>query len=490
MFNAMNSMKSNNTKPGKSRILVVDDDAMVLETIGSYFRKEPEFDLILKKSALDGLDVMKSQDLDLIISDLKMPVIDGIRFLQMVREVDQDLPFIILSGFQDISLVVDAMKKGAQDYLAKPIPRELLIHSIRKVLRETSMKEEIRRLKDQVAERYSFENMVGTSPVIQKIFDQIRVLSDTDATVLILGETGTGKELVARAIHQQSSRRDKAFIKINCAAISETLLESELFGHEKGAFTGAIKTKRGKFELGDKGTVSLDEIGDISMGMQSKLLRVLQEREFERVGGVETIRVDVRIIASTNANLTENMEKGSFRPDLFYRLNVFPIILPPLRDRLEDVPLLSEHFLKVYNQRFNREVRSISKEVLDILMNHNWPGNVRELENVLERAVIVCQGDTITAGDLELLTRNRSSKGIGKMSSGSPDRIDDLNIMEKGYSEALRELQENLEKKYLVAYLSRTRGSIAETAKLMELSPRSIYQKMKKYNIDKFQFRK
>ncbi|MCE1245014.1 MAG: sigma-54 dependent transcriptional regulator [Firmicutes bacterium] len=481
-------------------ILFIDDDETILEMIYYMFKDEAKYNVTLCDTGEKGLEALNHKNFDLVITDMVLPEINGMELIDKIKETMQDIPILMLSGFDDVPLVVDAMKRGASDYLTKPIEKALLFHSIEKAIENRFLKEEVRDLRQRLEESPEHQ-MVAKSPQMKKIFDQIRNLADTDTTVLILGETGTGKELVAEALHHCSVRKEKPLIKINCAALSEPLLESELFGHEKGAFTSAIKKKPGKFEIADGGTIFLDEIGDIPPRIQSKLLRVLQEREFERVGGVDTIKVDVRIIAATNANLEKAMEAGLFRRDLYYRLNVFPIHVPPLRERMGDVPLLAMHFLKTYSKKFNRDVDTISREVLDELMVYNWPGNVRELENIIERAVITCSGSTIEVSHLDgaykkhqdsekLLKRFATPESAAASRYSESEEVFLIQIDSRlSYKNGKDAVLQEYERKFINQALTETRGSVSKTADIMGISMRSVYEKMKHYNLDKSNFR-
>jgi DNA-binding NtrC family response regulator len=482
-------------------ILFIDDDETILEMIYYMFRNEGGYNITLCDSGEKGLEALNKRNFDLVITDMVLPEMSGMQLIDEIKEKNQDIPILILSGFDDVHLVVDAMKRGASDYLTKPIEQTLFFHAIDKALENRLLKEEVRDLRQRLEESPEHQ-IVAKSPEMRKIFDQISNLSATDTTVLVLGETGTGKELVAEALHHCSIRKDKPLIKINCAALSEPLLESELFGHEKGAFTSAIRKKPGKFEIADGGTIFLDEIGDIPPRIQSKLLRVLQEREFERVGGVDTIKVDVRIIAATNTDLEKAIEAGLFRRDLYYRLNVFPIYVPPLRERVGDIPLLAMHFLRMYSRKFSRNVTTISREVLDDLMAFHWPGNVRELENIMERAVITCSGTSIELSNLDgAYRKDINSGGIIKMTvPNNGGNSSDSEHSESGaflipvnrdlpYKEGKDAILQEYEKKFIAKILTDTKGSVTKTAEMMGISMRSVYEKMKTYNLNKSDYR-
>jgi two-component system NtrC family response regulator len=380
-------------------ILVVDDEKnylLVMETLLT----GAGYEVLTVDSGEEALEQIRRNDLDLIITDMKMPRMSGIELMEQLKQVYPDLPVIMMTAYGTVEKAVEAMKKGAFDYILKPFKNEELLLTIRKALDLRHLLTENRRLKQDLEQRYRFENIVGNSKSMQSIFAMVEKVAQTRATVLISGESGTGKELIARAVHHRSPRSGGPFISVNCGALTETLLESELFGHEKGAFTNALAMRKGRFELAEGGTLFLDEVAEMSPALQVKLLRVLQEMEFERVGGNKTIRVDVRVVAASNRELKTEVEAGNFREDLFYRLNVVFMHMPPLRQRSEDIPLLVTHFMNKYAEANHKEGVRLEPEVMKILLRYPWPGNVRELENVIERAVILCSNNTITAADL------------------------------------------------------------------------------------------
>jgi two-component system NtrC family response regulator len=380
-------------------ILVVDDEKnylLVMETLLT----GAGYEVLTVDSGEEALEQTRRNDLDLIITDMKMPRMSGIELMEQLKQVYAELPVIMMTAYGTVEKAVEAMKKGAFDYILKPFKNEELLLTIRKALELRHLLTENRRLKLDLEQRYRFENIVGNSKVMQSIFAMVEKVAQTRATVLLAGESGTGKELIARAVHHRSPRNNGPFISVNCGALTETLLESELFGHEKGAFTHALAMRKGRFELAEAGTLFLDEVAEMSPALQVKLLRVLQEMEFERVGGSKTILVDVRVVAASNRDLKTEVEAGNFREDLFYRLNVVHMEMPPLRQRTEDIPLLVAHFMHKYAGENNREGVRLEPEVMKILLRYPWPGNVRELENVIERAVILCSNNTITAADL------------------------------------------------------------------------------------------
>jgi two-component system, NtrC family, response regulator len=380
-------------------ILVVDDEKnylLVMETLLT----GAGYEVLTVDSGEEALEQTRRNDLDLMITDMKMPRMSGIELMEQLKQVYPDLPVIMMTAYGTVEKAVEAMKKGAFDYILKPFKNEELLLTISKALDLRHLLTENRRLKHDLEQRYRFENIVGNSKIMQSIFAMVEKVAQTRATVLISGESGTGKELIARAIHHRSPRNTGPFISVNCGALTETLLESELFGHEKGAFTHALAMRKGRFELSEGGTLFLDEVAEMSPALQVKLLRVLQEMEFERVGGSKTIRVDVRVVAASNRELKTEVEAGNFREDLFYRLNVVHMEMPPLRRRSEDIPLLVTHFMQKYAEANNKAGVRLEPEVMKILLRYPWPGNVRELENVIERAVILCSNNTITAEDL------------------------------------------------------------------------------------------
>lgn len=382
-------------------ILIVDDEknytlilAAVLEDAG--------FETLTANSGPEALESLSESDVDLVLTDMKMPSMDGIDLLERIKKEDADLPVIMMTAHGTVEKAVEAMQKGAYNYILKPFDNERLVLYVNKAVSMYRVIKENRQLRSAVESRYSFHNIIGKSKAMQDVFQVIRKVAPASATVLIEGASGTGKELVANALHFNSPRKDKPFVAVNCSALAETLLESELFGHEKGAFTGAVSMKKGRFEIADKGTLFLDEIGELSAGLQVKLLRVLQERVVERVGGVKPVPVNIRLIAATNKDLKEEVTKGSFREDLFYRLNVVPITLPPLRERLEDIRPLVGHFIAKYSDERNSgmPVSGIDREVERLFYEYDWPGNVRELENVIERAVVMSPEEIIQVSDL------------------------------------------------------------------------------------------
>jgi len=394
------------TKP-MQKILIVDDDPEILEIIADILREGG----YAVDTAPDGINAIRHIDADfydLVITDLNLPKMDGMMVLRHVVDQSADTMCVILTGYGTIKSAVEAIKTGAFDYISKPIKSGEILMVVEKALRYKHLERENILLRRQLRKKYRFENFVGDSRPIQKVFELIEKVADTDSTVLITGESGTGKELIAKAIHYNSYRRDNPMVVINCGAIPEELLESELFGHEKGAFTGAHKSRIGRFELANEGTIFLDEIGDMSPNLQVKLLRVLQEQKFERVGSTRTIKVDIRIVAATNKNLISAVNKGTFREDLYYRLNVIPIKVPPLRHRKSDIPLLVDFFLKKFNEEKRKHVKEFLPEAMDAVLHYDWRGNVRELENLVERVIILTNGDEIGLEDIPASMKGRA----------------------------------------------------------------------------------
>ncbi len=479
-----------------AHILVVDDEAGMREFLTLFLEREGH----RVTCATDGrsaLHLLKEQPVDLVISDLKMPRLDGVGLLAGLRELDPALPLIVVTAYASVESAIQAMKLGAYDYIIKPFKVEELRLIIQKALEVGALRRENRSLKQELHER-CFPGLIGTGPKMQALFDLIQRVAPLSTTVLITGESGTGKERVARAIHAASPRAEKPFLAINCGAIPEPLLESELFGHVKGAFTGAIAHKAGLFEVADGGTVFLDEIGEMSPALQVKLLRVLQEKTFRRVGGTEDIQVDVRLIAATNRDLKEAIARGMFREDLYWRLNVIPIHLPPLRERKEDIPLLAREFLNRFAKAQGREGLSLSPEAMRLLEAYDWPGNIRELENVIERAVALEPSDRLTPASLPDHLRSRISAHQRPqpldLTTPAPrperrSRVQGLGAQGYGLeSESrrmdLEEALSELEKALLLEALERAGGVQTKAAKLLGLNFRSFRYRLKKYGLN------
>jgi DNA-binding NtrC family response regulator len=411
----------------KANLLIVDDENIVRDSLSKWFREEG-YDVGTAESASDALTRLAERRWDLALVDIKMPGTDGIELQRRLHEVDPDLTVVIMTGYASVETAVQALKNGAYDYVTKPFDPDDIAHLVSNALSHKRAQQENLRLKETIAETTLPQELIGQSSAMKRVFEAIETVGPTEATVLITGESGTGKELVARAIHAASARRFNPLVVIHCGALTETLLESELFGHEKGAFTGAQYRKKGKFEVAEGGTVFLDEIGDISLKTQTDLLRVLQEHEITRVGGNQPIQVDFRCIAATNKNLQALVDEGKFRADLFYRLNVFNIELPPLRDRREDIPLLTSHFLQKFGQQMNKRIARVAPLAMQLLQSYDWPGNVRELENAVERAMVLAQEPELRVEDFNLAPRNGEAAG---RSLADMERVHILRVVEE-----------------------------------------------------------
>jgi len=455
------------TKP-MQKILIVDDDPEILEVITDILR-EGGYAVDTAPDGVKAITYIDAESYDLVITDLNLPEVDGMMVLKHVVDQSPDTMCIILTGYGTIKSAVEAIKTGAFDYITKPIKSGEILMVVEKALRYKHLERENILLRQQLRKKYRFDNFVGDSKPIQKVFELIEKVADTDSTVLITGESGTGKELIAKAIHYNSYRRDNPMVVINCGAIPEELLESELFGHEKGAFTGAHKSRIGRFELANEGTIFLDEIGDMSPNLQVKLLRVLQEQKFERVGSTRTIKIDIRIIAATNKNLISAVNKGTFREDLYYRLNVIPMKVPPLRHRKSDIPLLVDFFLKKFNKEKGKNVKEFTSEAMDTLLYYDWRGNVRELENLVERVVILSNGDEIELEDIPESITGRA-KTIESFESTTPPNGG------IPFDHAVEEY----EKKLILQALSETNWVTTKAAKLLNINRTTLIEKMKK----------
>ena len=448
----------------KKRVLLIDDEARVRASLKAVL--EPTYETIQAADAQKGLELFRKEAPHLVLLDVILPGTDGLSLLQTLRAEDRTAPVIMLTGTKSVKTAVDAMKFGAADYLSKPFDVEELRIIVERALQDQELQREVKQLRAQVVRRYAFHNLIGKSPSMQDIYTKIEQVADSRTTVLIAGESGTGKELVAKALHYNSGRRERPFIALNCAAIPETLIESELFGHEKGSFTDATARRVGQFELANTGTLFLDEIGDLSAMTQAKLLRVLQEREFTRVGGVQSIKVDVRIVAATNQNLEELVRKGQFREDLYYRINVIALYLPPLRERGEDIPLLAKHFLAKRIEEENRPPQEFSKDAVDLLSRYPWPGNVREMENIIEQAFIWSKGsDTITPEHLPTILKNDT-----RSTSLRDDTLAGRLSLEKAVMEFEREI--------ILDALKRTNYIQTHAANLLGISRRMLKYRM------------
>jgi DNA-binding NtrC family response regulator len=445
---------------GGERILIVEDDDLMRELMTKILAGE-HYHIFQASSGEEALKLLQEQTIDLVLTDLRLTGMNGLQLLTEVRTFDQEVVVIVMTAYASVETAVEAMRKGAYDYLTKPFINDEIRVMLRRALNQRHLSRENRHLKRELRERYRFENIVGHSEAMEKVYRLIEKMSGISSNVLIVGETGTGKELVARAIHYNSERSDRPFVAVNCGALTESLLESELFGHLKGAFTGAIANQEGFFRKADKGTLFLDEISEVSHGLQVRLLRAIQEREVIPVGSREPLRFDVRLIAATNRLLEDEVKKGTFREDLFYRINVITIPLPPLRDRKEDVPLLVNHFLQKYAQRLGKPSVKILREAMQALVNYDWPGNVRELENMIERAVALCEEDLIERTDL-------------------PDKLTQVKI-------AIRDLDEYemtldaLEEQHIRKVLQKVNGDKVKAAQILGINLSTLYRKLARY---------
>ncbi len=454
----------------RHRALVVDDDPHSREVLQEILERN-QYEVVTADGGEAAIAAARESPFAILLTDLRMPNQDGIEVLEAIRDINPDIVGIVLTGFGTIETAVRAVKAGAFEYLTKPFKVDEVVLTVQRAIEFRQLQMENRSLKRQLRRKYRFENLIGDSDEMQKVYRMIERVADSDSTILIYGESGTGKELVARTIHFNSPRRDRPLIPVNCGAIPEDLLESELFGHEKGAFTGAHAMRMGRFELAHGGTIFLDEVGDMSPNLQVKLLRVLQEREFERVGGTRSIRVDVRVISATNKNLEEAVEQRRFREDLFYRLNVIPVTLPPMRQRREDIPLLLDHFLRRLSADKRRSVSGISPEAMQALKMYDWPGNVRELENLVERLVILKGEGVIGVEDLpDKILGRRRDQGVPLVS-----------IPEEGVD--FEKLVEDFENRLIVQAMEKAVGVKNKAAQYLRLNRTTLVEKMKRRNL-------
>jgi len=453
----------------KTTILVVDDESSQ-RLVLSGFLKEKGFNTFEAGSGIDALEIIQNNLVDIVISDYKMPEMTGIELLKQARQINPEITFVIVTAFGTIENAVEAMRLGAYDYLTKPINLEELEIIVRRIGERQSLISENKLLREQLSEKYNFSGLIAKSPKMEEVINLAWRVAKSKATVLIRGESGTGKEVLAKAIHFASPRANKPFVAVNCAALNENLLESEMFGHERGAFTGAEKQRKGRFEVADGGTLFLDEVGDLPLQTQIKLLRVLQESQFERVGGNVPITVDVRVITATNRPLEKLITEGLFRDDLFYRINVVTISIPPLRERKEDIPELIDYFVRKYLPESGKSNVTFSKEAMDILMRYNYPGNIRELENIVQHAIIISRGETITTEDLPITENNllqNESEEITSIHKSMPEQV------------------EAFEKKLVLNALSQTKGNQLQAAKLLGISERNLRYKLEKWGMKK-----
>ena len=453
------------------KILVVDDEESIRYMLKMAL-EEAGYEVELASDGITALAKLTESVFDCVISDVRMPEMSGLELLKAIQEIRPDLTVIVMSAFGSLDTAIEAMKLGAYDYVSKPFKQDEILLTLKKAEERERLRKENLLLRREVEKKYSFDNIIGKSTKMQEIFRRIEKIAEYKSTVLITGESGTGKELVAKAIHYSSPRRDLPFIAVNCGAIPGELLESELFGHVKGAFTGAIAAKKGLFTEADKGTIFLDEIGDLPLNLQVKLLRVLQEGEIRRVGDTRTFQVDVRVIAATAKDLLEEVQKGNFREDLYYRLNVVPFYLPPLRERREDIPLLVWHFLRKYSAETGKEIKEIAPDAMNALVAYEWKGNVRELENVIERAVVMSEGQIITTEYLP--------EGLVKSTSDIILKIPESRISIKT---TVKELVEMAEKELIARALAKTGNNRTRAAELLEISHRALMYKLKEYHL-------
>ena len=443
----------------QAKVLVADDEAIVRQSLRDWLG-DVGHQVLTAENGTQALEIIQKEQPAVLITDLVMPGMDGIELMKRAKEIAPGIEVIIITAYGSIPTAIDAIREGAYDYIEKPFCPERAELLIEKLMEHRRLREENIALQQKLEERHRFENIIAKSPRMQQVIEVIKVVAKSNATVLITGETGTGKELVARAVHSQSYRKGKPFVAVSCAALPESLLESELFGHEKGSFTGAYAQKKGKFEVANRGTLFLDEIGEMSTNIQVHLLRVLEEKEFNRVGGNEPIKVDVRVISATNRDMKQAVAEGKFREDLFYRLNVVNIELPPLRERTEDIPLLAEHFLKGFALENQKEITGFSSEATDFLLRHEWLGNVRELENAIERAVILAQNPVIEAADLS-----------------------QQNLVPAGSNVSGKDLKQ-VEKKHIQDVLAETGGNYTRAARILGISRMTLYNKARVYGLN------
>jgi len=454
-------------------ILVVDDDASLRFLLEEALKKEG-YDISSASNGEEALKIYDPGKFDVVTLDVKMPGMDGFEVLSRIKDIEPQQLIVIITAYGAQKIAIEAVKKGAYDYFTKPFDIDELRLVISRALECRQLNKENIKLKNELTKKYSFTEIIGASGKMLEVFEMIKKVTSTDVTVLIQGESGTGKELVSRAIHFNSPRKTGPFVKINCAAIPDGVLESELFGHEKGAFTDASSKKIGRFGAANNGTIFLDEIGDMSLATQAKVLRVLQEKEFVPVGATESIKVDVRIIAATNKDLFRSVKEGEFREDLFYRINVVSIKLPPLRQRREDIPLLFEHFMHKFNTEFNKSIKHISLEALELLMKYSWPGNIRELENVLQRAIILSEKDIIAHEDLPFFIQFLNTEV--KLET---EKVD----FSKSLLETVKDVADDVEKQLIIKALKKTNWNRTEAAKLLKISRKSLFNKMKRFKL-------
>jgi two-component system NtrC family response regulator/two-component system response regulator HydG len=452
----------------KGRVVVIDDEVNAASALETLLR-EDGYEALSANDPRSALLLVEKEDPDVVLTDLRMPGMDGIELLSRVKQIRPDTMVVLMTAYGTVKTAVRAMKLGAEDYLSKPIDVEELEVVLQKTIEKKRLLSETRALRERLDHKYRLDNLVGESPEMLAVFQTIRQVATSNASVLLLGESGTGKELFAQALHQNSHRRQKPFVRVACAALPETLLESELFGHEKGSFTGAISSRAGRFEIADGGTLFLDEIGDITPTVQVKLLRFLEEREFERVGGNKTFKVDVRIVAATHRDLKKKLEEGTFREDLYYRMNVIEIHIPPLRERKGDITLLAEHFVRKYAEQNGKRIEGMSDQVMALLLQHAWPGNVRELENAIERAVVLADGHVLAPAHFPTLRTAAVPAG----DAAAPRAAGGVSIPGSSLAE--------IEREAILRTLEAVGGSTSRAASMLHISPRKIQYKVKEY---------
>ncbi|MBI5874464.1 MAG: sigma-54-dependent Fis family transcriptional regulator [Deltaproteobacteria bacterium] len=451
------------------KILIVEDEKIKRITLTDALLKEG-YDVLAIDNPVEALNIFKEREFDVVITDIRLPHMDGLAFLKEIKALKPDTTAIVMTAYATVDTAIKAMKLGAYDYITKPFSSEELLLILERLKDFRRLVEENIKLKQEITERYSFGNIVGKSKKMKGVYELIETVAPRDATVLIIGESGTGKELIANAIHYNSPRKDKPFVKFSCAALAESLLESELFGHEKGAFTGAVKERRGRFELANNGSIFLDDIDDIPLSMQTKLLRVLQEKEIEKVGGTKTIKVDIRIICATKVDLLKLAKQGKFREDLYYRLNIVPINLPPLRERKEDIPLIVEYLLNKYSSKMGK--KTFCHEAMKLLINYDWPGNVRELENVVERVVTLTKSNDIRVEDLP------------DFLMASPEKLCDrhlIDVMEEAAS--FEDMIKDMEIRLLTLAIKKASGNKSEAARILKMKRETFRDKVEKHGI-------
>ncbi|UCG14933.1 MAG: sigma-54-dependent Fis family transcriptional regulator [Deltaproteobacteria bacterium] len=461
----------------KDRLLIVDDEVDMLRLLERSIGQDLDCEIDTAASGTEALRLLEARNYDLALLDVRMPGLDGLELLERIKQINPWMTVVMMTAHGVVELAVKSIKKGAYDFITKPFDHEELIHLLRKALERSQLLRENLNLQRRIKEQEPFENLVGSSPAMERVYQTIQMIAKTDVTVLITGESGTGKDLAARAIHSLSHRYDQPYVTVNCPTLPENILESELFGYKKGAFTDASSDKIGLFEEARGGTIYLDEIGDIAPTIQTKLLRVLQEKEIKPLGQTKSIKVDVRVIASTNRALKEKIRKQEFREDLFYRLNVLTVHMPPLRERKDDIPLLAEHFLKYYCEEFGKPLKSLSSELMDLLLRSNWEGNVRELQNIINRAILLSTGDAIEPHEIGWTAELPNSCLVGRELHGMR------------YKEAKEEVLRRFHAEYLIELLRRNNGNVTHSARECGLERQALQQILRRYGLKSQDFR-